>query len=257
MATLAGLLQEAGVLTSLVVSMAGKELSKPLISWPPTLAWLKSPPSRSSSPSSTVAARSFSEANWSASSPRRARSRSRKLLASLESPPISKSAASPRASVWPARVSMGCGAASGVQWLSSPASISSNEGNRSAIVIVEDVGDVVRGRRRGQTGDSSLRTSGLLLRQAQVPSVTARELLGAAEPRLAASALSVSSSPSLRPRSSLHIANPRHHCSRELSQSAYRILKASSPLLPSRILLQVDCQIARVRTISSSCSFHS
>jgi hypothetical protein len=133
------------VLTSLVVSMAGKELSKPLISWPPTLAWLKSPPSRSSSPSSTVAARSFSEANWSASSPRRARSRSRKLLASLSSPAMSKSAASPRASVWPARFSIGCGAASGVQWLSSPASISSNEGNRSAIVRVVCAVGIVRG----------------------------------------------------------------------------------------------------------------
>jgi hypothetical protein len=92
------------LLTSFEVSIAGKELSKPSICWPPTLAWLKSPPSRSSSPSSTVASLSFSEANWSASSPRRARSRERKSSVSFESPTRSKSVDGPRACVWPGNV---------------------------------------------------------------------------------------------------------------------------------------------------------
>ena len=131
-------------LTSLLVSMAGKELSKPLMSSPPAGAWLKPPPKRSSSPSSTVAVRSFSEANWSASSPRSARSRERKSSVLSASPTRSKFVASPRASVWPGGYvfSTGCGAASGVQWRSSPASISSSEGKRSAIVHVQGAAGV-------------------------------------------------------------------------------------------------------------------
>jgi hypothetical protein len=126
------------MLTLFVVSIAGKELSKPSISCPPTLAWLKSPPSRSSS-SSTVASLSFSEVNWSASSPRSARSRERKSSASFESPTRSKLLDWPRASVWPGHVQHHCGAGSEVQQLHLPASISSNEGNRSAMLGVRYV----------------------------------------------------------------------------------------------------------------------
>ena len=69
-------------LTEFCVSMAGNELSNSVISSPP--AWFppKSPPplppSRSSSASCIVVAFPPTEPNWSASSPRAARSRARK-----------------------------------------------------------------------------------------------------------------------------------------------------------------------------------
>lgn len=100
-------LQNYGIPTSLDVSIAGKELSKPVMSsWSPMAG--KSPPPppprRSSSPaSSTVAVLSPGAANWSASSPSSARSRLRKSPWSAVSATRSK-LASPRASVWPGRI---------------------------------------------------------------------------------------------------------------------------------------------------------
>ena len=74
-------------LTSLEVSKAGKELSNPdsSSSLPFDMKLPLPPPNKSSSAaSSTVARLSLAEVNRSASSPRAARSRSRKLAASVE-----------------------------------------------------------------------------------------------------------------------------------------------------------------------------
>jgi hypothetical protein len=150
------------LLTSFEVSIAGKELSKPSICWPPTLAWLKSPPSRSSSPSSTVASLSFSEANWSASSPRRARSRERKSSVSFESPTRSKSVDGPRACVWPGNVQYALRSCFGGPIAGLPASISSREGNRSAILNMRCVRRVQE--KEKWEGSNWLRASCVLLR---------------------------------------------------------------------------------------------
>lgn len=95
--------------TSFDVSIAGKLLSKsPMSLWDCAgcASW-KSPPRRSSS-SWTVALLSAAELNWSASSPRMARSRERKSEGSDDSR-ASKLASPPLTSVWP-----GLGSAVGV-----------------------------------------------------------------------------------------------------------------------------------------------
>lgn len=120
--------------TSFLVSISGKELSKALRSSCAPLdgcagADMKSPsppPRKSSSPSSTVAALGRSlAAKRSASSPRRARSRSRKLPCAAESG---------RTSVSPGRILDPKFHGKKVRrGLNAPASMSSMDGNRSAM----------------------------------------------------------------------------------------------------------------------------
>jgi len=121
--------KDRGCLTAFWVSMAGKELSKPSSSSVSTSvragAPEKSPPSRSSSPSSTLAVWVSLDAKRSASSPKAARSRSRKF------PP--SPALLGRASFWPERKSE-FRFQQILDVLDKPASMSSSEGNRSAML---------------------------------------------------------------------------------------------------------------------------